>query len=130
MLTTLLMIFAGIVTAVALLGGAFVAGMRAKSPLVHRFVVWLGTWFLNAKQLKVAGRSGTSTSIVRHRGRRTGRSLETPVDVVPDGDAFLVALPYGRSTQWLRNVLAAGGGPVCTSAIDVHPLVAYTVIPR
>jgi deazaflavin-dependent oxidoreductase (nitroreductase family) len=47
--------------------------------------------------------------VVHHVGRRSGRRFETPVNVfVVDGD-YVVALTYGRETDWLRNVLAAGG---------------------
>ena len=114
MLTTLLTILAGLVAAVALLGAAFVTGMRAKAPIVRRLVARATGSSLNAKQLQSAGSRGASTSIIRHRGRRTGRTIETPVGVVPDGDDFLVALPYGRATQWLRNVLAAGEATLVT----------------
>lgn len=47
--------------------------------------------------------------VVHHVGRRSGRGYRTPVNVfVVDGD-YVVALTYGRETDWLRNVLAAGG---------------------
>lgn len=47
--------------------------------------------------------------VVHHVGRRSGRGYRTPVNVfVVDGD-YVVALTYGRETDWLRNVLAADG---------------------
>ncbi len=47
-------------------------------------------------------------AIVHYRGRRTGRELSTPVQVRTTADAFLIALPWGSGTQWVRNVQAAG----------------------
>ena len=46
---------------------------------------------------------------VVHRGRRTGREYRTPVMVFRDGERYVFALPYGRESDWARNVLAAGG---------------------
>ena len=45
-----------------------------------------------------------------HRGRRSGRVYETPVNVLSTGDGFLMALAYGReNTDWVKNIVAAGG---------------------
>ena len=46
---------------------------------------------------------------VEHVGRRTGRRHVTPLNAFRDGDVVTVALTYGRGTDWLRNVRAAGG---------------------
>lgn len=47
--------------------------------------------------------------VVVHRGRRTGRSFRTPVNVFRRDDGYVIALTYGRESEWVRNVLAAGG---------------------
>jgi deazaflavin-dependent oxidoreductase (nitroreductase family) len=47
--------------------------------------------------------------VVIHRGRRTGRLYQTPVTVFPAGDGYVFALTYGPDTDWVKNVLAAGG---------------------
>lgn len=47
--------------------------------------------------------------VVIHRGRRSGRRYETPVNVFPDGGRYVFALTYGPDTDWVKNVLAAGG---------------------
>ena len=47
--------------------------------------------------------------VVVHRGRRTGRRYRTPVNVFPAGDGYLIALTYGPGTDWVKNVMAAGG---------------------
>jgi len=48
--------------------------------------------------------------VVVHRGRRSGRQYQTPVNVFPRlGGRYVVALTYGQDTDWCKNVLAAGG---------------------
>jgi len=47
--------------------------------------------------------------IVTHKGRKSGRIYRTPVNVFRAPDGFLIALTYGRDSEWVRNVLAAGG---------------------
>lgn len=44
-----------------------------------------------------------------HRGRTSGREYRTPVNVFHAPKGFVVALTYGADTDWVRNVLAAGG---------------------
>jgi deazaflavin-dependent oxidoreductase (nitroreductase family) len=47
--------------------------------------------------------------LVVHRGRRSGREYQTPVNVFPADDGFVIALTYGADTDWVKNVQAAGG---------------------
>jgi deazaflavin-dependent oxidoreductase (nitroreductase family) len=48
--------------------------------------------------------------LVVHRGRRSGREYQTPVNVFRAEDGFVIALTYGaQHTDWVKNVLAAGG---------------------
>lgn len=53
-------------------------------------------------------------AIVHHVGRRSGRRFRTPVNLFRAGDRFVIALTYGSDSQWVRNVLAAGGCEVET----------------
>jgi deazaflavin-dependent oxidoreductase (nitroreductase family) len=53
-------------------------------------------------------------AVVRHTGRRSGTVRSTPVNLFRDGDRYAIALTYGRDSQWVRNVLAAGGATVTT----------------
>jgi deazaflavin-dependent oxidoreductase (nitroreductase family) len=117
----LLAILGAVVLGLAALAIAFEVGWRKKSGLVLGPIVWLSKKVMNPMQMRSAGTPGAYASIIRHRGRVSGAAYETPVGVVADGDAFLVALPYGPRTQWLRNVLAAG------SATLVHEGTTYQV---
>jgi deazaflavin-dependent oxidoreductase (nitroreductase family) len=59
--------------------------------------------------------------VVIHRGRRSGRSYRTPVNVFERPGGFAVALTYGGG-DWVRNVEAAGGCDLLTRGA-VHRLV-------
>ena len=59
---------------------------------------------------KIAGRRLSPVALVVHQGRRSGRRYRTPVMPLALRDGFLVSLPYGPGRDWVRNVLAAGGG--------------------
>jgi len=65
--------------------------------------------------LRSAGKQGSGTSVVRHVGRRSGRTYETPVIAVQHDDSFLIALPYGERTDWLKNVLDQGSATIVTN---------------
>jgi deazaflavin-dependent oxidoreductase (nitroreductase family) len=65
--------------------------------------------------LQSAGREGSGTSVVRHVGRRSGRAYQTPVIAVQHDDSFLIALPYGERTDWLKNVLNQGSAAIVTN---------------
>ena len=47
--------------------------------------------------------------ILKHVGRMSARVYRTPVNVFRAPDRFLIALTYGRESEWVKNVLAAGG---------------------
>ena len=117
----LLAILGVVVLALAALAIGFVMAWRKKSGLVLGPIIWMSKKVMNPMQMRFAGTPGAYASIVRHRGRISGAEYATPVGVVADGDALLVALPYGARAQWLRNVLAAG------SATLVHEGTTYQV---
>jgi len=59
---------------------------------------------------RVAGRRWFPLwAVVHHRGRVSGRDLSVPVAVSATPEVFVIALPWGPGTNWVRNVLAAGG---------------------
>ncbi len=64
--------------------------------------------------------------MVVHRGRRSGRTYRTPVNLFRSHDRYLIALTYGRDRDWVRNVLATGGCDVETRGRTlqlVHPMI-------
>ncbi|HUP16202.1 MAG TPA: nitroreductase family deazaflavin-dependent oxidoreductase [Acidimicrobiia bacterium] len=48
-------------------------------------------------------------AIIRHRGRKTGKTYSTPINIFKVEDRFVIALTYGSNADWLKNVFAAGG---------------------
>ena len=59
-------------------------------------------------------------ALVSHVGRRSGRTYRTPVNLFRRGDDYVIALMYGADSQWVRNVLAAGGADVETRGRRLH----------
>jgi deazaflavin-dependent oxidoreductase (nitroreductase family) len=47
--------------------------------------------------------------ILTHTGRKSGKLYRTPVNVFRAPEGFLIALTYGQESEWVKNVLAAGG---------------------
>jgi deazaflavin-dependent oxidoreductase (nitroreductase family) len=58
--------------------------------------------------------------IITHVGRKSGRVYRTPVNVFRAPEGFLVALTYGRESEWVMNVVAAGGCHLETRGVRYH----------
>ena len=63
--------------------------------------------YLNPITRRVANRL-PGFAILTHRGRKTGRAYQTPLNVFRNGNDFYVFLTYGSDVQWLKSVLATG----------------------
>jgi deazaflavin-dependent oxidoreductase (nitroreductase family) len=113
------------------LGTVFLVGMRTNARPVLRAVRRFNRAFVNPHAMKKAGTPGVRASIVRHVGRTSGRTYETPVEAFATDDGFLVALPYGPDTDWLKNVLASGSATIVddgsTYLVDQPQLVPTAV---
>lgn len=48
-------------------------------------------------------------AILIHTGRKTGKLYQIPIMVVPVQNGFVIALTYGKKTDWYENVKAKGG---------------------
>lgn len=57
--------------------------------------------------------------VITHRGRRSGRMYETPVNVFPTATGVRVALTYGAAADWVKNVVTAGGCRLRTRRRDL-----------
>ncbi|MFH8250229.1 nitroreductase family deazaflavin-dependent oxidoreductase [Microbacterium sp. B2969] len=70
----------------------------------------------------LAGRRGMPLwALIRHRGRRSGTAYETPIAVVPtrDSSIVMIGLPWGRDTNWARNVMSSGDASLRRHGRDV-----------
>ena len=47
--------------------------------------------------------------LLTHVGRKSGKVYRTPVNVFRAPNGFIIALTYSSKSEWVRNVLAAGG---------------------
>lgn len=59
-------------------------------------------------------------AIVIHSGRKSGREYRTPVNAFRTATGYRVALTYGAGSDWVRNVLAAGGCDLLVRGRRVH----------
>ena len=75
---------------------------------------------LNPVMMNLAGRKHWYAAVIRHTGRRSGKSYATPVVADRVADGFILPLPYGTGVDWLRNVLAAGRATVTVGRRDVR----------
>jgi deazaflavin-dependent oxidoreductase (nitroreductase family) len=105
--------------ALGVIGVVFIVGMRTKSPVVLNAIRRSGR-ATKPYVLKSSGTPGGIASIVRHVGRTTGRPYETPVQAVATDDGFVIALPYGPNTDWLKNVLASGSANIVHDGATYH----------
>jgi deazaflavin-dependent oxidoreductase (nitroreductase family) len=129
--TAIARVAGSLVLVVSVTGIVFVTGMRAKSPAVVNGVRKLGR-AMRPLAIKSAGGPGASASVVHHVGRTSGRSYSTPVGAVPTDDGFVIALPYGLSADWLKNVLASGSATIThdgsTSNVDRPEVIPLSAV--
>ena len=112
MLSQVARVVGALLIAIMALGLVFLIGMRTKSPLVVDTQRKLNRAIINPRARKTAGTPGATASIVRHTGRRSGKTYETPVGPFPTDDGFVIMLPYGTRSDWLKNVLASGSATI------------------
>jgi deazaflavin-dependent oxidoreductase (nitroreductase family) len=76
-------------------------------PLLGRRMARFNRQVLN-HMMRPLARHLPGFGVIIHRGRRSGRVYETPVNVFRRGDDYVVALTYGAGADWVRNVVTAG----------------------
>lgn len=79
------------------------------SPSVRRRLPWLIHNTVNRVTVPIARSRYGPFSLVRHVGRRSGRTYETPLILARTPAGFVAELTYGPNVDWYRNVMAAGG---------------------
>jgi deazaflavin-dependent oxidoreductase (nitroreductase family) len=103
---------------------------------VPRFMRRVNRAFTNRLMRPVA-RLVPPLALVHHQGRKTGRPYRSPVLAFPVEGGILTPLPYGTDTDWVLNLLAAGGGRLEASGRQigvgnprvVDPEEALTLVP-
>lgn len=64
---------------------------------------------LNPRTLAAAKSGKGPFSFVRHVGRKSGRTFETPLILAAVPEGFVAELTYGPEVNWYRNIRKAGG---------------------
>ena len=101
-----------VIAAGAVILVVFVVSLRTQYPPVLRAVKRMNKAFWNPRALETAGQVGASASVIEHRGRTSGKEYRTPVSMYPIEGGFLIPLVYGRTADWTKNVMSAGGGVI------------------
>lgn len=79
---------------------------------LKRAWLWTIQRTLNPLTLRMARRGAGPFSLVRHVGRKSGRSFETPLILARIPGGFVAELTYGPEVNWYRNLVASGRGTV------------------
>lgn len=91
--------------------------------------LWLVKNTLNRVTSRAARSGRGPFSLVRHVGRRSGRTYETPIIAAPAADGFVVELTYGDTVNWYRNIVHAGGCELVVKG-RTHRVVAIEPYPE
>ena len=102
----------GLILSLIIVGVLFIVAMRTKYPPVLAAVRRFNRDVTKPRAMATAGQPGAMAGVVQHVGRTSGASYETPIGPYPTDDGFVIALPYGSTPDWLKNVLAAGSGVI------------------
>ena len=71
---------------------------------VPKFMAKVNRRFLNPMELRKGERP-----VLIHEGRSSGRRFETPLDAHPVEGGYVFFVLYGPNTDWVQNILHAGG---------------------
>ena len=85
------------------------------------FPVWLENFqikYINPVMSPLAKKLPGFT-VVKHRGRKSGKQFDTTVNSFRKGDVLAIGLLHGK-TNWVKNVLAAGEADMSVSGTDLH----------
>jgi deazaflavin-dependent oxidoreductase (nitroreductase family) len=104
-----LIVLAVLFLAISAIAIVYVLGIRSESSTVRNAARRFHHRVGNRVQMRSPG---TFASVIRHQGRRTGKTYETPVWAVPTEDGFVIAVVYGSRSDWLKNVMASGAAAI------------------
>lgn len=75
---------------------------------IKRRYLWLLNNTLNRLTSRIARSGRGPFALVRHVGRRSGTTYETPLILARVPEGFVAELTYGTGVNWYRNIVAAG----------------------
>ena len=86
-----------------------------------KFPPWLENFqikYINPMAVPLA-RVMPGITVIRHRGRTSGKSYETAISAYRKGNTVAIMLAHGK-TNWVKNILAAGEAELTLGGRDVH----------
>jgi deazaflavin-dependent oxidoreductase (nitroreductase family) len=86
-----------------------------------KFPVWLENFqikYINPMAVPIA-RFMPGITVIKHRGRTSGKQYETAVSAYRKGDTVAIMLAHGK-TNWVKNILAAGEADIRLGRRDFH----------
>jgi deazaflavin-dependent oxidoreductase (nitroreductase family) len=86
-----------------------------------RFPVWFENFqikYINPVAVPIA-RFTPGITVIKHRGRKSGRQFQTAVSAYRKGHTVAIMLAHGK-TNWVKNILAAGEADIRLRGRDVH----------
>lgn len=95
------------------------AGDGSKLPVI--FPPWLDRLQMKYMNpvVKPLSKFLPGTSVIKHRGRKSGKPYETVVTTYRKGGVLAVALGHGKA-DWVKNVVAAGEADVRLFRTELH----------
>ena len=82
--------------------------------------LWVLKNTLNRGTLRLARSGHGPFSLVRHIGRKSGETYETPIMLARRIDGFVAELTYGSQVNWYRNIVAAGRCDILYKGVEHH----------
>ena len=79
---------------------------------IKRTYFWTIKHSFNHLALRMARSGFGPFALVRHVGRKSGKTFETPILHARTREGFVAVLMYGTEVSWYRNIRAAGRGVV------------------
>jgi deazaflavin-dependent oxidoreductase (nitroreductase family) len=85
---------------------------------LRRRYLWVLKNTLNRMTSRMARSGHGPFSLIRHKGRKTGKSYETPLILAAYEKDFIAELTYGPGVAWYRNIVAAGRCTVVFKGVE------------
>lgn len=86
-----------------------------------RFPPWFESFqlkYINPIAVPIA-RFMPGITVIKHRGRKSGRQFETAVSAYRKGNTVAIMLAHGK-TNWVKNILASGKADIRIGRRDLH----------
>lgn len=95
-----------------------------------RFIAKSNRYLANPVLGLLAGKIGP-LAVLEHTGRKSGKQRTIPIMAFREPDGMVIALTYGPTTDWVRNVMAAGSTAVTVRGVrtELKDPVLFTVDP-